>query len=161
MCYAPPVARLLARVRRDVTFRPRPPPPLPIRQGFIVDVTSRGLRVGTLMGACFLRFAKDLGYKAAYFNLVFASNGPSVALWEGLGFQRVATIPQAANLKGLPYLDSVSREGTVVKRVGLSMLGPPPFIVNGPPRRRYRRTATTSISRASQRTTVPPPSRQP
>jgi RimJ/RimL family protein N-acetyltransferase len=70
--------------------------------GFIVDPASRGSRVGTLMGACFLRFACTLGYKAAYFNLVFASNIVSVRLWERLGFQRVAEIPKAARLVGMP-----------------------------------------------------------
>jgi RimJ/RimL family protein N-acetyltransferase len=70
--------------------------------GFIVDPQYRGSRVGTLMGACFKRWAKDLGYKAAYFNLVFASNQVSIRLWERLGFQRVAVIPKCARLEGMP-----------------------------------------------------------
>jgi RimJ/RimL family protein N-acetyltransferase len=70
--------------------------------GFIVDPKFRGSRVGTLMGACFKRFAKDLGYRAAYFNLVFASNEASVNLWEKLGFDRVAIIPRCARLEGMP-----------------------------------------------------------
>ncbi|KAG7374423.1 acyl-CoA N-acyltransferase [Nitzschia inconspicua] len=70
--------------------------------GFIVDPQFRGNRVGTLMGACFKRWAKDLGYKAAYFNLVFASNQVSVKLWEKLGFDRVAVIPKCARLEGMP-----------------------------------------------------------
>jgi RimJ/RimL family protein N-acetyltransferase len=77
--------------------------------GFIVDPKCRGSRVGTLMGACFKRFAKDLGYRAAYFNLVFASNEASVKLWEKLGFVRVAVIPKCARLKGMP-LDSETGE---------------------------------------------------
>jgi RimJ/RimL family protein N-acetyltransferase len=70
--------------------------------GFIVEPNLRGSGVGTLMGACFLRFSKDLGYKAAYFNLVFESNQVSVRLWEKLGFDRVAVIPKAARLEGMP-----------------------------------------------------------
>lgn len=53
------------------------------------------------MGCCFLSFARLLGYRAAYFNLVFASNPVSVKLWENLGFKRVATIPKAARLRGV------------------------------------------------------------
>jgi len=56
---------------------------------------------GRLMGASFLRLARDLGYKLSYFNLVFASNPDSVRLWDGLGFTRVAVLPRAANLKGI------------------------------------------------------------
>jgi RimJ/RimL family protein N-acetyltransferase len=70
--------------------------------GFIVNPGVRGSRVGTLMGSCFLKFARDLGYEAAYFNLVFESNRVSLKLWERLGFERVATIPKAARLKGMP-----------------------------------------------------------
>lgn len=70
--------------------------------GFIVDEAARGNRVGTLMGACFLKFAKDLGYTAAYFNLVFESNHVSIKLWERLGFECVAVIPKAARLEGMP-----------------------------------------------------------
>ena len=58
--------------------------------GFIVDPAYRGSGAGTLMGACFLSFAKALGYKAAYFNLVFESNAHSIRLWESLGFRRVS-----------------------------------------------------------------------
>jgi len=38
----------------------------------------------------------------SYFNLVFKSNVGSVKLWESLGFQRVATLENAARLEGLP-----------------------------------------------------------
>lgn len=53
------------------------------------------------MGNVFLRSARDLGYKSSYFNLVFKSNVGSVKLWESLGFQRVATLENAARLDGL------------------------------------------------------------
>jgi GNAT superfamily N-acetyltransferase len=77
--------------------------------GFIVNPTLRGNRVGTLMGASFLRLAKELGYKGAYFNLVFESNDTSVRLWERLGFDKVAVIPNAARLVGMP-IDPTSGE---------------------------------------------------
>ena len=37
----------------------------------------------------------------SYFNLVFKSNQGSVHLWESMGFQRVATLENAARLEGL------------------------------------------------------------
>mmetsp|Transcript_9920 Transcript_9920/g.22276 ORF Transcript_9920/g.22276 Transcript_9920/m.22276 type:complete len:126 (-) Transcript_9920:80-457(-) len=69
--------------------------------GFITAPRFRGLGVGRLMGNVFLRAARDLGYKSSYFNLVFKSNKESIELWESLGFQRVATLENAARLKGL------------------------------------------------------------
>eukprot|EP00578_Thalassiosira_sp_NH16_P015449 CAMPEP_0181124920 /NCGR_PEP_ID=MMETSP1071-20121207/26762_1 /TAXON_ID=35127 /ORGANISM="Thalassiosira sp., Strain NH16" /LENGTH=247 /DNA_ID=CAMNT_0023210305 /DNA_START=164 /DNA_END=907 /DNA_ORIENTATION=- len=69
--------------------------------GFITAPRFRGLGVGRLMGNVFLRAARDLGYKSSYFNLVFKSNHGSVYLWESLGFQRVATLENAARLEGL------------------------------------------------------------
>jgi len=74
--------------------------------GFIVAPKHRGIGIGRLMAACFLRFSKDLGYRSSYFNLVFASNTASVRLWESFGFKRVAEIPHAARLEGLNYLDT-------------------------------------------------------
>ncbi|KAJ8611797.1 hypothetical protein CTAYLR_007735 [Chrysophaeum taylorii] len=66
--------------------------------GFITAPEARGNGVGRLMGTCFLDFARKLGYRAAYFNLVFKSNEASVRLWESLGFSRVAEIPKCARL---------------------------------------------------------------
>lgn len=74
--------------------------------GFITAKPWRRKGIGKFMGKCFLKFAKDLGYRASYFNLVFASNEPSVRLWESLAFQRVATIPHCARLHGIDDLDT-------------------------------------------------------
>ena len=51
------------------------------------------------MGACYLKFARALGYEMSYFNLVFASNEESIRLWDGLGFQRVSLLKKCAKLK--------------------------------------------------------------
>mmetsp|Transcript_46965 Transcript_46965/g.117681 ORF Transcript_46965/g.117681 Transcript_46965/m.117681 type:complete len:216 (-) Transcript_46965:63-710(-) len=72
--------------------------------GFIVKGEHRGKGMGRLMAACFLKFARDLGYKASYFNLVFANNDASVRLWESMGFKRVAHVPKCARLKGCEEL---------------------------------------------------------
>lgn len=74
--------------------------------GFITAPNFRSMGVARLMGKIFLRAARDLGYKSAYFNLVFKSNAPSVALWESLGFQRVAVLENAARLEGVEGLDT-------------------------------------------------------
>jgi RimJ/RimL family protein N-acetyltransferase len=74
--------------------------------GFITTPKYRIRGVGKLMGNMFLRMARDLGYKSAYFNLVFQSNQASVKLWESLGFQRVAVLEKAAALEGIEGLDT-------------------------------------------------------
>jgi hypothetical protein len=52
--------------------------------GFITKSNFRKQGAGRLMGACFLRLGRDLGYKLSYFNLVFESNPESYRLWDGL-----------------------------------------------------------------------------
>ena len=74
--------------------------------GFITAPAHRNRGVARLMGNMFLRIARDLGYKSAYFNLVFESNQASVNLWESLGFKRVAILEKAASLKGIEGLDT-------------------------------------------------------
>ena len=74
--------------------------------GFITSPNYRNRGVAKVMGRCFLRAARDLGYKSAYFNLVFKSNKASIALWESLGFERVAVLEKAARLEGVKGLDT-------------------------------------------------------
>ena len=42
--------------------------------GFIVRKEVRGNGIGQMMGRSFLPLARDLGYSASFFNLVFVSN---------------------------------------------------------------------------------------
>jgi ribosomal protein S18 acetylase RimI-like enzyme len=75
--------------------------------GFITNPKYRGLGVGSIMGEHFKRLAKDLGYRASLFNLVFASNKASVRLWTKLGYTRLAVIPKVAVLEGeMGYVDA-------------------------------------------------------
>lgn len=53
--------------------------------GFITNPQYRGCGIGTFMGQAYLKLAKDLGYRASLFNLVFANNTPSIRLWTKLG----------------------------------------------------------------------------
>ena len=68
--------------------------------GFIVDQAYRNLGVGTCLAKCFIKYAPRLGYKAAMFNLVFATNEASVNLWKKVGFQVIGKLPKAGRLKG-------------------------------------------------------------
>eukprot|EP00602_Paraphysomonas_sp_CaronLab_P011013 CAMPEP_0185019736 /NCGR_PEP_ID=MMETSP1103-20130426/2334_1 /TAXON_ID=36769 /ORGANISM="Paraphysomonas bandaiensis, Strain Caron Lab Isolate" /LENGTH=132 /DNA_ID=CAMNT_0027550201 /DNA_START=249 /DNA_END=647 /DNA_ORIENTATION=+ len=76
--------------------------------GFITHPKYRGLGIGTFMGEAFKKIAKDLGYRCSLFNLVFANNTSSVALWKKLGFVELAVIPGAAVLNGTDgYVDAI------------------------------------------------------
>lgn len=75
--------------------------------GFITNPAYRGMGVGAFMGENFKRLAKDLGYRASLFNLVFANNTASVKLWRKLGFTELAVIPKVAVLEGSEgYVDA-------------------------------------------------------
>ncbi|HYW21427.1 MAG TPA: N-acetyltransferase [Nodularia sp. (in: cyanobacteria)] len=63
--------------------------------GFIVQPGLRGQGIGRFMGEAMLVIAANLGYEAVMFNLVFATNIPSVQLWQSLGFEIIGNIPRA------------------------------------------------------------------
>ena len=81
-----------------------------------------GLGVGKLMGSEFLRLAKELGYRASLFNLVFESNKASIALWQKLGFTELATIPEAFDQKGTSNLVSAKQFYYDFYNLGSSLL---------------------------------------
>ena len=62
---------------------------------YMVDENARGLGVGRRMGEHSLEAAKSLGYAAMQFNAVVATNERAVALWKGLSFETIATVPRA------------------------------------------------------------------
>merc|ERR1711976_236269 len=68
--------------------------------GFIVDPDFRGQRIATFLAYCFRFLARDLGYEASFFNLVYESNTASVKLWRRFGFTEIGVIPKAGKLKG-------------------------------------------------------------
>uniref|UniRef100_A0A0G4I973 N-acetyltransferase domain-containing protein n=1 Tax=Chromera velia CCMP2878 TaxID=1169474 RepID=A0A0G4I973_9ALVE len=74
--------------------------------GFLVDPLWRRKGVGSALGEYFVRVAPLLGYRAAFFNLVFAQNTASMRLWEKLGFKKIGLIPRAGRLKGLGFVDA-------------------------------------------------------
>lgn len=60
--------------------------------GFITHPSWRRRGVGKFMAVMYLRIAKDLGFKAVLFDLVFSSNLPSISLWDKLGFKRLCKL---------------------------------------------------------------------
>jgi RimJ/RimL family protein N-acetyltransferase len=75
--------------------------------GFITDPGWRRQGVGEAMANAFLNHARALGYRLVLFNLVFTTNTASIALWEKLGFTRLATLPGVARMRkdGNPSAD--------------------------------------------------------
>jgi L-amino acid N-acyltransferase YncA len=64
---------------------------------FMVDPDHSGHGVGRALGAHVLAWARQAGYRAMQFNSVVETNTPAVRLWEALGFQILATVPEAFN----------------------------------------------------------------
>ena len=75
--------------------------------GFIVKKTARGLGIGSFMVENYLLLARDLGYRASFFNLVFVTNTASVNLCRKFGFTEIGIVPQAGNLKGVGFTDAI------------------------------------------------------
>ncbi len=62
---------------------------------FMVDPERAGRGTGRALGEHVLGLARDRGYRAMQFNAVVETNGPAVALWRSLGFDVLATVPEA------------------------------------------------------------------
>lgn len=67
---------------------------------FMVATAARGRRVGRTLGEHVLQVARDEGYRAMQFNAVVDTNDAAVALWLSLGFEILATVPEAFNHAG-------------------------------------------------------------
>lgn len=62
---------------------------------YVVDATVRGQQIGRRLGEHSLARAKELGFTAMQFNAVVSSNEPAVRLWRSLGFEIIASVPEA------------------------------------------------------------------
>ncbi|KAB5592475.1 L-azetidine-2-carboxylic acid acetyltransferase [Ceratobasidium theobromae] len=90
--------------------------------GFVVRPRFRRLGIGKVLGESYVRNAPRLGYKASVFNLVYANNAGSLAIWDRLGFTRAGLIPKAGRLKtdkGEEYFDAVVE----IKSVEFAVVG--------------------------------------
>lgn len=62
---------------------------------FAVDPGKRGRGAGRRLAQDTLDRARAEGYRAMQFNAVVQTNERAVALWKSLGFQLLATVPEA------------------------------------------------------------------
>jgi L-amino acid N-acyltransferase YncA len=63
--------------------------------GFMVDPAHAGRGVGRALGEHVIARARADGYRAMQFNAVVETNTAAVALWQSLGFEILATVPEA------------------------------------------------------------------
>lgn len=63
--------------------------------GFMVDPDHAGKGVGRALGRHVVEQARADGYRAMQFNAVVETNTRAVALWRSLGFEVLATVPEA------------------------------------------------------------------
>jgi len=62
---------------------------------FMVDPQHQARGVGRALGVYVIDWARAQGYLSIQFNAVVETNAPAIALWHALGFQTLATVPQA------------------------------------------------------------------
>jgi L-amino acid N-acyltransferase YncA len=62
---------------------------------FMVDPAHQGKGVGRALGVEVLRWARHNGYHGMQFNAVVETNTAAVHLWKSLGFEILATVPEA------------------------------------------------------------------
>lgn len=62
---------------------------------FMVDPACQGLGVGRALGQYTVEWARAAGFHSMQFNAVVETNTAAVRLWESLGFEILATVPEA------------------------------------------------------------------
>lgn len=62
---------------------------------FMVSPEHRGEGVGAALGRYVVDWAASAGYRAIQFNAVVETNTAAVHLWASLGFEILATVPEA------------------------------------------------------------------
>jgi GNAT superfamily N-acetyltransferase len=73
--------------------------------GFMVNPATGRRGVGRALGEYILQRARDNGFRAMQFNAVVSSNVHAVRLWQSLGFDILATVPQGFHHPDLGYVD--------------------------------------------------------
>jgi GNAT superfamily N-acetyltransferase len=64
---------------------------------FMVDPAHARRGVGRALGRYAVEWARSAGYHGMQFNAVVETNTAAVSLWRSLGFEILATVPQAFN----------------------------------------------------------------
>lgn len=62
---------------------------------FMVDPSRQGKGVGRALATFVLDWARGCGYRSIQFNAVVETNTTAVHLWRSLGFEILATVPEA------------------------------------------------------------------
>jgi len=62
---------------------------------FMVDPSRQGQGVGRALGSYAVDWAKAAGFRSMQFNAVVETNTAAVRLWQSLGFEVLATVPEA------------------------------------------------------------------
>jgi len=62
---------------------------------FMVNPARRGQGIGRALGAYAVDWARTEGFRSMQFNAVVETNTAAVMLWQSLGFQILATVPEA------------------------------------------------------------------
>jgi L-amino acid N-acyltransferase YncA len=62
---------------------------------FMVDPRQAGRGIGRALGEHVLDWARSSGYRSMQFNAVVETNTAAVRLWRSLGFEVLATVPEA------------------------------------------------------------------
>ncbi|WP_253770412.1 GNAT family N-acetyltransferase [Goodfellowiella coeruleoviolacea] len=62
---------------------------------FMVDPAHAGRGIGRALGQHIIDKARAAGFRAMQFNAVVETNTRAVALWRSLGFEVLATVPEA------------------------------------------------------------------
>jgi GNAT superfamily N-acetyltransferase len=62
---------------------------------FMVDPACQGRGVGRALGQYTVEWARAAGFHSMQFNAVVETNTAAVLLWESLGFEILATVPEA------------------------------------------------------------------
>jgi L-amino acid N-acyltransferase YncA len=71
----------------------------------MVAPENQGRGIGRALGLELVAWARRAGYRAVQFNAVVATNAPALALWRGLGFEVVGTVPGAFAHRVDGYVD--------------------------------------------------------
>lgn len=74
--------------------------------GYMVAENAQGKGAGAQMCQHSQDEALRLGYRAIQYNLVVATNDPSVHLWQKMGFDIVGTLPGAFRRSGKDFVDA-------------------------------------------------------